>query len=73
MVRYGKVKTAFRVFNFAKRETADCHGVVTGMIENIEDTMVFGIFLNISKILAEAVYFINSVDETKFKDFTLIC
>lgn len=64
---------AFRVFEFAKRETADCQDVVTGMIDNIEDTMVLGIFLNISKILAETVYFINSVDETKFKDFTLVC
>ena len=54
-----KVKTAFRVFDFAKRGTADCHDVMTGMIDNIEDTMVLGIFLNISKILAETVYFIN--------------
>lgn len=68
-----KLKTAFRVFEFAKRETADCHDVVTGMIDNIEDTMVLGIFLNVSKILAETVYFINYVDETKLKDFTLVC
>ena len=42
------------------------------MIDNTEDTMVLGILLNISKILAETVYFINSDDETKFKDFALV-